>query len=78
MIASSWNLLLVLAHSDSRTTAAAGGSLILSLLLGLAAVTPVPASREGEPGGRGCVIWLQLNSRRRAKSGWKEMDVKRD
>lgn len=49
MIASSWNLLLVLAHSDSRTTAAAGGLLIVSLLLGLAAVTPVPASREGEP-----------------------------
>lgn len=77
MIASSWNLLLVLAHSDSRTTAAAGVSLIVSLLLGFAGVTPVPASREGEPGG-GCVIWLQLNSRRRAKSGWKEMEVKRD
>lgn len=55
MIASSWNLLLVLAHSDSRTTAVAGGSLIVSLLLGLGGVTPVPASREGEPGGRrGC------------------------
>lgn len=54
MIASSWNLLLVLAHSDSRTTAAAGGSLIVSLLLGLAGVTPVPASREGEPGGGVC------------------------
>lgn len=50
MIASSWNLLLVLAHSDSRTTAAAGGSLIVSLLLRLAGVTPIPASREGQPG----------------------------
>lgn len=53
MIASSWNLLLVLAHSDGRTTAAAGGSLLVSLLWGLPGSLQFLLPGKGSPEG-GC------------------------